>query len=86
MMLALALGAHWALEQTAGEHDHAVHGTLGACVLLFVLLGVATMPAPSPHRRRTRIGERRSALRPVLAQPCTAIARTSPAWLQRFQH
>ncbi len=86
-LLAVALGAHWALEQTAVEHAHAAHGALAVCVLLFALFGGVRMLAPpSPHRRRVGHSERRGLLGPVFAQPCIVNARASPAWLQRFQN
>ncbi len=87
MLLAVALGSHWALEQTTLDHKHATHGALAVCILLFALFGRIVTPAPPPgHGRRVRNSERAAVIPPPVLRHGAVCARASPAWLQRFQN
>lgn len=86
MLLAVALGSHWALEQTALDHDHTTHGALAACILLFALFARIVSPSPPGQGRRVRDSERAAVIPPPVLRHGAVCARASPAWLQRFQN
>lgn len=83
VVLSLALLLHAASETVAGDHDHAAHGVVAGCVLLFALAisaGIAAPPALMlPAEGSTRV----VAMRVPVVRPRSS-SRASPSWLQRF--
>jgi hypothetical protein len=81
--LTLLVLGHGATELVV--HDHAEHGMVAACVLLFtVLLGIG-LAAPS-GTDTVKLGETGGLLHGLLVvQPVDGRARASPSALQRFR-
>jgi hypothetical protein len=81
--LSLAVLLHTAGEAAAGHHEHAAHGAIAVCVLLFTLAVSAGIAAPPSVMISVGTPIR---LRPsrVLLDPLDSRSRASPAWLQRF--